>query len=90
MATPKRPASAFDQRLNTADSPPPRSQLDGLPGVSPFRRDSDGVKNHVRGAEFGAVVVAVLADALRYLAGLVQVDVCVLPIVVTRGRDGAH
>jgi hypothetical protein len=38
------------------------AQLDGLPGVTEFDRDRDGVNGDVGGAELGAVAVVVLAE----------------------------
>ena len=58
-----------------------------MPGIAEDDGDGDGVDGDIGWPEFGAVVIAVLADLLGDLAGLVEVVVGKGTVVVVRGAD---
>jgi len=61
-----------------------------LPGVAQLDGNPNSVQRHVSGAELGAEVVTVLADANSDLLSPVKVLMRPCPIVVTCCRDSEH
>src|SRR5262249_8234647 len=66
------------------------SEVKSLPGIPQLDGDPDGVQGQVGRAELGTEVVAVLANAVNDLAGLLHMLMRLLPLVVTCRHDREH